>query len=123
VLKHYQRIVNQRVPPPALLLLQAPIFHGHAFTLHIEMEMSVEIVSVSKALAGEHVTVTGLAEESPSNVNAAGQGDVLVSIQADPNLASGLWLWAAADNLRVAAATAVECAENMAASRPKGKIQ
>jgi aspartate-semialdehyde dehydrogenase len=123
VLKHYQRIVNQRVPPPSLLLLQAPIFHGHAFTLHIEMEMPVEIESVSRALAGEHVTVTGLAEESPSNVNAAGQGDVLVSIQADPNLASGLWLWAAADNLRVAAATAVECAENMAASRPKGKIQ
>jgi len=123
VLKHYQRIVNQRVPPPSLLLLQAPIFHGHAFTLHIEMEMPAEIESVSRSLAGEHVTVTGLAEESPSNVNAAGQGDVLVSIQADPNLASGLWLWAAADNLRVAAATAVECAENMAASRPKGKIQ
>jgi hypothetical protein len=32
-------------------------------------------------------------------------------------------LWAAADNLRIAAATAVECAETMAATRPKGKIQ
>ena len=28
-----------------------------------------------------------------------------------------------ADNLRIAATTAVECAENMAATRPKGKIQ
>ena len=108
---------------PSLLLLQAPIFHGHAFTLHIEMENPVEIENVSKALAGEHVTITGLAEESPSNVNAAGQADILLSIQPDPNLASGLWLWAASDNLRIAASTAVECAENMAASRPKGKIQ
>ena len=123
VLKHYQRIVGKDALIPSLLILQAPIFHGHAFTLHVEMENPVEIESISRALAGEHVTITGLAEESPSNVNAAGQGDVLVSVQPDSNLASGLWLWAAADNLRVAAATAVECAENMAASRPKGKIQ
>jgi len=123
VLRHYQRIVGQDALMPSLLLLQAPIFHGHAFTLHIEMENPVEIENVSKALAGEHVTITGLAEESPSNVNAAGQADILLSIQPDPNLASGLWLWAASDNLRIAASTAVECAENMAASRPKGKIQ
>jgi aspartate-semialdehyde dehydrogenase len=123
VLKHYQRIAGKEAPLPSLLLLQAPIFHGHAFTLHIELETQVEIESVSKAVTGEHVSISGLAEESPSNVNAAGQGDVLVSIRPDPSLDSGLWLWASADNLRIAAATAVECAENMAASRPKGKIQ
>ncbi len=60
---------------PSLLLLQAPIFHGHAFTLHVEMEKPVEIETCRKALAGEHVTITGLAEEPPSNVNAAGQGE------------------------------------------------
>ena len=123
VLKHYKRIAGDDAPLPSLLLLQAPIFHGHAFTVHVEMEKAVEIEGVAKALAGEHVTLTGSAEESPSNVNAAGQGDVLVSIQPDPSLANGLWLWASSDNLRVAAATAVECAESMAASRPKGKIQ
>lgn len=123
VLKHYNRIAGKDAPPVSLLMLQAPIFHGYAFTLHIEMENPVEIESVSKALIGEHVSVTGLAEESPSNVNAAGQGDVLVSIQPDTNQPNGLWLWASADNLRIAATTAVECAENMAASRPKGKIQ
>ncbi len=123
VLKHYQRIAGKEAPLLSLLPVQAPIFHGHAFTLHVEMEKPVEIEGISKALTGEHVTITGLAEESPSNVNAAGQGDVLVAIQPDTNLANGLWLWAAADNLRIAAATAVECAENMAATRPKGKIQ
>lgn len=123
VLRHYQRIAGKDAPPLSLSLLQAPIFHGHAFSLHIETEAPVEIEGVTKALAGEHVTITGLAEESPSNVNAAGQADVLVSIQPDTNLANGLWLWAASDNLRIAAATAVECAENMAATRPKGKIQ
>ena len=123
VLKHYQRIAGENAPLLSLLMVQAPIFHGHAFTLHLEMETAVDIESISKALTGEHVTVSGLAEDSPSNVNAAGQGNVLVSIQPDTNFASGLWLWAAADNLRIAATTAVECAENMAATRPKGKIQ
>jgi aspartate-semialdehyde dehydrogenase len=123
VLKHYKRIAGKDAPLPTLLMVQAPIFHGYALSLHVEMEKLVEIDAISKALAGEHVTLTGLAEESPSNVNAAGQGDVLVSIQPDANLANGLWLWASADNLRIAAATAVECAENMAATRPKGKIQ
>jgi aspartate-semialdehyde dehydrogenase len=123
VLKHYSKIAGKDAPPVSLLVLQAPIFHGYAFTLHVELENPVEVEGVSKALAGEHVSVTGLAEESPSNVNAAGQGDVLVSIQPDANQPNGLWLWASADNLRIAATTAVECAENMAASRPKGKIQ
>src|SRR4029077_11355659 len=111
VLKHYQRIAGKGAPPVSLLMVQAPIFHGYAFTLHVEMEKPVEIESVSKALTGEHVSVTGLAEESPSNVNAAGQGDVLVAVQPDTNLPNGLWLWASADNLRIAASTAVECAE------------
>jgi aspartate-semialdehyde dehydrogenase len=123
VLKHYTQIAGKDAFLPSLLMVQAPIFHGYAFTLHVEMEKPVEIDAISRTLAGEHVTLYGLAEESPSNVNAAGQGDVLVSIQADTNLANGLWLWASADNLRIAAATAVECAENMAATRPKGKIQ
>src|SRR5437588_10672839 len=112
VLKHYRRIAGENVPLLSLLLVQAPIFHGHGFTVDLEMVGAVEIESISKALTGEHVTITGLAEESPSNVNAAGQRDVLVSIQPDTNFAGGLWLWAAADNLRIAAATAVECAEN-----------
>jgi aspartate-semialdehyde dehydrogenase len=123
VLKHYKRIAGKDALVPSLLVLQAPIFHGHAFTLHLEMENPADIEGITKALAGEHVTITGFAEESPSNVNAAGQSDVLVSIQSDSNLANGLWLWASSDNLRIAASTAVECAENMAASRPKGKIQ
>jgi aspartate-semialdehyde dehydrogenase len=123
VLRHYRQIAGPDAPPLSLLLLQAPIFHGHAFALHLELEEPADVESLSKALSGEHVTLVGSAEESPSNVNAAGQGDVLVSILPDATLPSGAWLWAGTDNLRIAASTAVECAENMAATRPTGKIQ
>lgn len=123
VLKHYRQIAGKNAPLPSILLVQAPIFHGHAFAVHVEAEQAIDIERVSEALVGEHVNITHQPEDAPSNVNAAGQGDVLVSVVPDANLATGFWLWAASDNLRIAAATAVECAETMAATRPRGKIQ
>jgi aspartate-semialdehyde dehydrogenase len=123
VLKHYQRIVGENAPLPSLLLVQAPIFHGHAFAVHLELEQVADVESISRALAGEHVYLTHGAEDAPTNVNAAGQTDIQVSIAADASHPNGFWLWAASDNLRIAAATAVECAETMAATRPRGKIQ
>jgi aspartate-semialdehyde dehydrogenase len=123
ILNHYRRVAGKDVPEPSLLLLQAPIFHGHSFAIYLEMERPVALGDLSQALAGEHVTVTRLAEEAPSNVNAAGQGEILVSVNRDATQANGLWLWAASDNLRVAALTAVECAETIAATRPRGQIQ
>jgi len=123
IMKHYSRIAGKASPAPSLLLLQAPIFHGHAFSIYVEMEEPVALGDLSQVLAGEHVNVTRLAEDSPSNVNAAGQGDILVSLARDTNHENGVWLWAASDNLRIAALTAVECAETIAATRPRGQIQ
>ena len=123
VLKHYQRIVGQDAPVLSLLLVQAPIFHGHAFAVHLELGQVADVESISRVLAGEHVSLTHGAEDAPSNVNAAGQADIQVSITTDASHPNGCWLWAASDNLRIAAATAVECAETMAATRPRGKIQ
>lgn len=123
VLKHYERLVGAEMPKPSLLLVQAPIFHGHAFSIYVELEQTVAVGDLTQALTGEHVTITRGAEESPSNVNAAGQGEILLSVTGDANNENGYWLWAAGDNLRIAAATAVEAAETMVATRPRGKIQ
>jgi len=123
VLKHYQRLIGAHAPLPSLLLVQAPTFHGHAFAVHLEIGQVADVESISQALAGEHVNLTHGAEDAPSNVNAAGQNDIQVSITADASQPNGFWLWAASDNLRIASVTAVECAEAMAASRPRGKIQ
>lgn len=34
--RHFRSIVQDKVSVPSLMLLQAPIFHGHAFSLYIE---------------------------------------------------------------------------------------
>jgi aspartate-semialdehyde dehydrogenase len=123
ILKHYARIVGKDALQPSLRLVQAPIFHGHAFSIYLEMEQPVALGDLSQALAGEHITIARQAEDTPSNVNAAGQGDILVSLERDENCQNGVWIWAASDNLRIAAVTAVECAETMTPTRPRGKIQ
>jgi aspartate-semialdehyde dehydrogenase len=122
ILKHYRQIAPG-VAEPALLLVQAPVFHGHAFAVYLEVKDSVALEDFSKSLAGEHVVVTGSPEDAPTNVGAAGQPDILVSVARDAVHENGVWLWATADNLRIAALTAVECAEASTASRPRGQIQ
>ncbi len=120
--KHYRHIARAAAEP-AIQVLQAPVFHGHGFSVYLEMEKPVAIADLSQALAGEHVVISGSPEDVPTSVSAAGQGDILVSLTRDANHNNGVWLWATTDNLRVAALTAVECAETMTASRPRGQIQ
>ena len=122
ILKHYRQIAPTAAEP-SLFVVQAPIFHGHAFSIYFETERPVTIEDFSQRLAGEHVVLTHGSEDAPTNVNAAGQGDILVSLVPDARHANGIWLWAAADNLRIAGLTAAECAESMTASRPRGQIQ
>jgi aspartate-semialdehyde dehydrogenase len=121
--RHYGLIAGADVPPPSLMVLQAPVFHGHALALFLEMASAVDVTELSRALSGDHVTVSGPDDDAPSNVSSAGQSEIQLWVKADPVQPNGLWLWAAADNLRISAVTAVECAESMMATRPTGKIQ
>ena len=123
ILRHYRKIAGDDAPQPSIFLLQAPIFHGHAVAIYLEMESSIDLPFLSQTLAGDHVTLPGTGDDPPSNVSSAGQPDILVSLKADPLQPNAAWLWVAADNLRISALTAVECAESMAATRPTGKIQ
>ena len=123
IARHYRKITDGKVLLPSMQILQAPIFHGHALSVNLQFEQAADISQISAALAGEHVSIIGTTEEAPSNVSAAGQGDILVSLTPDAADPNSLWVWATSDNLRVAAFTAVEAAESMAAARPTGKIQ
>src|SRR3954471_10875022 len=103
VLRHYRKIAGENAAIPSLLLLQAPIFHGYAISIFLEMEQPVELESLTLALAGDHVAIPAGEEDAPSNVSSAGQADIQLLLKADPVLPSGVWLWAAADNLRISA--------------------
>ncbi len=124
VRRHYLKLAGAEETQPALMALQPPVFHGHSLAIFLEMEQPVNQGKLSEALSGDHVTLAGAEDDSqPNNVNTAGQPNILVSLKSEPARPNEIWLWAAGDNLRIAAMTAVECAESMTSTRPLGKIQ
>ena len=123
VLAHLEKITGGRAIVPALTLAQAPIFHGHVFSLYLDFEQPVAAGDLARALTGEHVRVARLPGESPSNVSAAGQDEILVEIHRDSRHERGFWLWATADNLRIVALTAVGCAAALVRVGAKGRVQ
>ena len=120
---HLEAIVGRALQVPSLMLVQAPTFHAHTFSIYIQFENQVDAAVLDTALAGDHVTILGVGEDGPSNVNAAGQAAVMLSVRRDTRNPMGFWIWAAADNLKIAAMTAVECASTLSTMRPLGKVQ
>jgi aspartate-semialdehyde dehydrogenase len=113
---------------PALQVIHAPVFHGHTFSIAIELERPVEISTLEAALSGGRVELILEESDSPSNLTATGQNNVLVRLHPEPGLrnprqASRLWLWAASDNLRLQAQNAVDCALDLRRLRPQGTVQ
>jgi aspartate-semialdehyde dehydrogenase len=127
--RHYAALAGSRLPELRLQLLHAPVFHGHTFSICIELERAVPLATIEDALGGEHLDLVLEETDSPSNLAAAGQNDVLVWLKPEPPVerlsgeTSRFWLWAASDNLRLAAQNAVECALDMRRLRPLGKVQ
>jgi aspartate-semialdehyde dehydrogenase len=127
--RHYAVLAGDRLPELRLQLIYAPVFHGHTFSICIELEHAIPISTIEDALGGDHLDLVLEETDTPSNLAAAGQNDVLVWLKPEPPVdrlrgeTSRFWLWAASDNLRLAAQNAVECALDMRRLRPHGKVQ
>jgi aspartate-semialdehyde dehydrogenase len=126
--RHYAALALRSWPALALQLAVAPVFHGHVFSIALELEHPVEISTLEDALSGEHLDLVLEDTDSPSNLAATGQNDVLVRLRPErdhrnPNLTSRIWLWAASDNLRLSAQNAVDCAIDLRRLRPAGPVQ
>ena len=90
----------------AIQTISAPVFHGHSFSIFVELERPVDLTTLEDALSGDHVDLVLEETDSPSNLAATGQNDVLVRLRLEPgarnaNESSRVWLWAASDNLRL----------------------
>lgn len=128
VRRHFSVLAANRWPALALQSILAPVFHGHTFSVAVEFERSVEIAALEEAMSGDHLDLVLEDTDSPSNLAATGQNDVLVRLRSERNArrpaeTQRLWLWAASDNLRLYAQNAVECALDLRRLRPQGTVQ
>jgi aspartate-semialdehyde dehydrogenase len=100
-------------PMPSLHLVQAPVFHGHSFSLWIEFEENPGPELVEDALSSERFDVRRQGTEPPNIVGIAGQDEIAVAVTLDRNEPQACWVWAVADNIRLAARNAVMVAEQV----------
>jgi len=111
---------------PSLMVVAAPVFHAHTMSMYVEFESAVEVTDVEEALHAPHLSVIGCdaaADEQPNNINSAGEERVLISVRGDQQRKNAVWLWVAADNLKIAAVNAVDLARELLKLRPSGKVQ
>jgi aspartate-semialdehyde dehydrogenase len=112
-----QSYLAGRAPMPAVSLVQAPVFHSHAFTAYAEFKSSPRLEDLVPLLQAAGLKVTATSDESPNNINVVGEGaPVLGQPERDPGIENGIWLWGGADNLRVPVTTAVAIAAKLLAS-------
>jgi aspartate-semialdehyde dehydrogenase len=109
--------LDRRTPAPAIVLVQAPVFHSHAFSAYAEFATPPAMDDLIARLQAAGLKIIAANEEPPNNVNVAGEArPVLGQPERDPGIENGVWLWGAADNLRVPVTTAVDIAEKLLAS-------
>ena len=128
-------LAGTAAPELALQIVQAPVFHAIAISAMVELEQPATVAQVETALRGGLIDVPGAGSDPPSNVNAAGQSQVLVRVSAatpaqstgtareTPRPGTRFWLWMAADNLKLSALNAIACAGELSRLRPRGKVQ
>jgi aspartate-semialdehyde dehydrogenase len=112
-----QRYLAGRISLPAVMLVQAPVFYGHAFAAWAEFKDSVHEESVSTRLKTTGFKVVPPDDPGPSNLLAAGETQPMItSPERDANIENGYWFWGAADNFRLASVNATQIAERLLAS-------
>lgn len=126
--RQYSALAGRRLPVLAIQTIGAPVFHGHGFSIFAELERSVDLSTLEDAMSGYHLDLVLEDTDSPSNLAATGQNDVLVRLRLEPgprnaNESARVWLWAASDNLRLYAQNAVDCALDLRRLRPQGTVQ
>jgi len=109
-------LLGSSAPPITLGVIQAPVFHSHGFGVFLKLKETVSSVQIAEALrdGGTGVIVHDENGLSPSPVTVVGSDLVHVArIATDPSLPGSCFLWAVADNLRIAASNALQIAESL----------
>jgi aspartate-semialdehyde dehydrogenase len=124
IASHLRRLLDGRAAPPALRLLQAPVFHGYCFSCFVELAQAVRAVEIEAALDHKPFCLSRAGDAQPNVAGAAGSDEIhLGAIEGDSACEAGYWIWGALDNLRVAALNVELIAEEMIRSEGSQRNQ
>ena len=114
IAREVQEYLGGRAPVPAISLIQAPVFYGHAFSVFAELSQPLDPAALGARLEAAGLQISGDDDPGLSNVSVAGEAKAALSTAApDGGVAHGYWFWGAADNLRLQASNAGQIAEKI----------
>lgn len=97
---HLRQVLGRDFPV-SLQLVQGPLFHSHAIALFILLKDATDEVQVMEALAKREGVAAPAGDDPVTTSDAAGRDEIVIGrISRDEANPRGLWIWAAADNLR-----------------------
>jgi aspartate-semialdehyde dehydrogenase len=109
-------LLGGRLTSAALASIQVPVFHSHGFSVFMKLKESANATDIATVLrdSGSSVVVHDEEGLSPSPVTVVGSDVVHVArIATDDAVPGTCFLWAVADNLRIAASNALQIAESL----------
>ncbi|MBK9166705.1 MAG: hypothetical protein IPM24_04495 [Bryobacterales bacterium] len=109
IVRHLEALLAPSgTPVPSLCLMQAPVFHGHSFSLWFQLERDLEVTRIEEEVTGTHVHVRPADVTPPDMFNVATRMDVTAgAVRRDPREPHAYWMWIVTDNLRMHAQNAV----------------
>jgi aspartate-semialdehyde dehydrogenase len=112
ILNQLSTILGSAFPMPMVATLQAPVFHSHCFSVFVQLRDNPTPETIVQKLG---LTSLGMEwSNSPSPVGVVGTEKIHVGrVRQDPNHPASYSLWIVSDNLRLAAANAIQTAENI----------
>ena len=106
-------LLGATFPKPILTVVQAPVFHSHAFSIFVQLLKAPTADELAEHLSRNPNFSNDVTSGGPSPVGVV--GTEAIHIGRVQRLASGdaHALWAVADNLRISASNAIQIAEQI----------
>jgi aspartate-semialdehyde dehydrogenase len=104
-------IFGKTFPKPAIIAVQAPVFHAHAFSLFIHVPAGTDELTRHFSNSPNFAMDNRLDASSP--VSVVGSDKIHIGrLQSSGHVPNHV-IWAVADNLRIAASNAIQTAEHI----------
>jgi len=112
--KHLASLLAGEIPMPSLRVLQAPVMHGHSFSLWVELDEASTLPKLKKALSKDPFDWWGEDLDGPSVVNVAGQNGITIgAVEKDRNNPNAYWFWIVTDNFIISSSNTVALANSI----------
>jgi aspartate-semialdehyde dehydrogenase len=111
ILSQLDLILGKTIPKPAIIALQAPVFHSHVFSLTVDLLGMPGVEELRSHLTALADFACDDSAEGPSPVKVVGSDKIHIGRVRHFN---GVYtIVAVADNLRIAASNAIQTAEHI----------